>query len=282
MRDGVRRDRLLASIDWSRMAAPQADAYDTRSVLRLAATLPDCDSVAAMPMERSPGSVWFDVAPVYAGRPEFERDFGRYRAAGASHPNVARAVALVDWWPCGATQARSLIRVLHAALDPDVDDDVGWSPDDSCSHSYEDAIGTMWATVHSPVGLAEAIVHEMAHHKLRACGVRFETAECLVANPPSEQYPSPILGGRARPMPAILHAHYALLHMIALETAILAAPVVPAIPLVRGLLKRHLDLLVEGDATLRRCLIVDEYGTGFVPALRRWQTTLVGEAEVYI
>ena len=69
--------------------------------------------------------------------------------------------------------------------------------------------------------------------------------------------------------------------MIALETAILAARVAPAIPLVRGLLRRHLNLIVEGDATLRRYLVVDEYGAAFVPALRRWQATLVGEAEVY-
>src|SRR5262245_12662574 len=122
----------------------------------------------------------------------------------------------------------------------------------------------------------------MAHHKLRALGIAFETADRIVANLRTECYPSPILGGRARPMPAILHAHYALLHMIALETAILAAPLAPAIPLVRGLLKRHLDLLAEGDAMLRRFLVVDEYGAGFVPAVRQWQTTLVGEAEVYI
>jgi HEXXH motif-containing protein len=282
MPDRLTRDRIFASIEWSRMAEPQVDAYDTRSVLRLADTLRHGHSVAATSIPASAGSVWFDVAPVYAGRPAFERHFGRYRAASATHPNVARAVSLVDRWPCGSAQARSLIRVLHAALDPEVEDDVGWNPDESSSHSYEDAIGTMWATVHSSVGLAEAIVHEMAHHKLRACGVRFETAECLVANLPGERYPSPILNGRKRPMPAILHAHYALLHMIALEIAILAARVAPAMPLVRGLLRRHLNLVIGGDITLRRYLVVDEYGADFIPALRRWQTTLVGDADVYL
>jgi hypothetical protein len=83
-------------------------------------------------------------------------------------------------------------------------------------------------------------------------------------------------------MPAILHAHYALLHMIALEIAILAGRVTLAIPLVSSLLRRHLNLVVDGDATLRRYLVVDEYGADFMPALRRWQTTLVGEAAVYI
>lgn len=263
---------LLATTDWSRMAEPQGDGYDTRVFTRLAP--------CAAP--RDGGAVWFDVAPVYKGRPDFERDFARYRDAPATHPNVPRAVALLDAWPAGAAQARRLIGVLHAALDPDVEEDVGWNDISSSSHSYEDAAGTLWATVHSPVGLAEAIVHEMAHHKLRACGVNFTHATALVANLPHERYPSPLLGGRLRPMPALLHAHYALLHMMALEIAILAGDASPAAALVRGLLRQHRELIVESDATLRRHLVVDEYGARFLPALRRWQNELLGQAEVQI
>ena len=281
MRDGLARHRLLAATDWSRMAEPQGDGYDTGMVLRLAATLSPCRPSAPASVAVPAGSVWFDVAPVYAGRSAFERHFARYRVATATHPNVSRAVTLIDAWPRGAAQARRLIHVLHAALDPDVEDDLGWNAIASASHSYEDAMGSLWATVHSPVGLAEAIVHEMAHHKLRACGVRFEHADCLVANRPDERYPSPILGGRARPMPAILHAQYALLYMVALEIAILAARLTPAAQLVRALLRRHLLLIAEGDATLRRHLVVDEYGAGFMPGLRQWQTELVANAEVH-
>jgi HEXXH motif-containing protein len=139
----------------------------------------------------------------------------------------------------------------------------------------------MWATVNSNVGLAEAIVHEMAHHKMRAFGVGFERAEHLVANPPGERYPSPLLGGRPRPMPALLHAHYALLHMVALELEIAATGVVNARPIVAALLRRHLELIDSGEATLRRNLVVDEYGAHFLPALRNWQARLLTRAEIH-
>jgi HEXXH motif-containing protein len=224
--------------------------------------------------------VWFDVAPVYGGRPDFERDFTGFRDAPAGHPNLARAVTLVDAWPVGAAQARALVRVVHAAVDPADTGDDGWEVVASSSHSYEDAFGSLWATVHSPVGLAEAIVHEMAHHKLRAFGVGFSAAERLIANHPDERYPSPLLDGRPRPMPALVHAHYALLHMVALESAILADGDPRAHPVARALRRRHLDLLRESDATLARHLVVDDAGAAFMPAVRRWQRRLVDQAGV--
>jgi hypothetical protein len=259
------------------MAEPQPDAYDTDIVLRLAADRRRSPPSGA---DRPAAAVWFEVAPVYAGRADFERDFTGFGDAPSTHPNLARAVALVDAWPVGAAQARALVHVLHAAVDPTEPGDDGWGVVASSSHSYEDAFGTLWATVHSPVGLAEAVVHEMAHHKLRACGVGFTAAERLVANHPGERYPSPLLDGRPRPMPALVHAHHALLHMVALETAILAAGDPLAHPVAGALRRRHLDLLRESDATLGRHLVVDEAGAAFVPAMRRWQRRLVDRAEV--
>jgi hypothetical protein len=281
MPDSAVLESLLAATDWSRMAEPQGDAYDTGVILKLAVTLhsfrqrePAHDAAGKKP-------VWFDIAPVYAGRHDFERDFAHYRTAPATHPNVLRAVALLHLWPLGTSQARSLIHVLHAAIDPVVDND-GWDAIASSSHSYEDAFGSLWATVHSPLGLAEAIVHEMAHHKLRACGVGFVTASSIVANLPNERYPSPILQGRPRPMPAILHAQYALLHMVALEIAILSANAARARPFVRALLRRHLTQVEQSDRILERSLVVDRYGARFIPAVRRWQARLVSEAQAQI
>jgi HEXXH motif-containing protein len=259
------------------MAEPQPDASDTRTVLRVSG-----DKGRAIRGHMSPetGAVWLDVRPVYAGRADFERDFAGFGDAPGSHPNIARAVRLVDAWPVGAAQARALVHTLHAAIDLTEHGDDGWDVVASSSHSYEDAFGTLWATVHSPVGLAEAIVHEMAHHKLRACGVGFTTAGRLVANHPAERYPSPLLDGRRRPMPALVQAHYALLHMVALETAILAGGDRRAHPVAGALRRRHLDLLRESDATLDRHLVVDEAGAAFMPAMRRWQRRIVDRSEV--
>jgi HEXXH motif-containing protein len=229
--------------------------------------------------------VWFDVSPVYADRPDFVRDFGDYSTAEGLPSTLAPAVELIDCWRVGAAQARAVIRVLHPAYEPgreaelEVDSVLGVVA--SSSHSYADQFGSLWATVDSPVGVAEAIVHEMAHHKLRALGVWFETADRIVANLPTECYPSPILGGRARPMPAVLHAHYALLHMVALELEILAAGPTASHPSVAALLQRHCSLLRAGDVILWRNLVVDEVGARFLPPVREWQTSLLGRSEVY-
>ncbi len=266
-----RARRPAAAPDWARLARPQADGYDTEVICRLSGHAGRLDPAAP---------VWFEVSPVYAGRTDFQQDFQGFPDADASHPSLPLAVALVDCWPLGSAQARRLIRVLHASLEPGIAG-WGWQVVQSSSHSYADDFGSLWATVNSPVGLAEALVHELAHHKLRALGVGFEHADRLVANRPGERYPSPLLGGRPRPMPALLHAHYALLHMLALELEVLAAGVPQARTVVTALLRRHVELLHAGAALLRRELVVDAAGARFVPSLRSWQASLLARSEVY-
>ncbi len=273
-------------VDWARVAEPQLDGSDTDRILQLVAPRghgpPDRCSAPSEPSSGSStpldGTMWFAVAPAYAARGDFRRDFRAFRDAPPTHPNLARAAQLVDRWPLGSRQARRLVDVVHPALDPTLADDLGWDRFAAASHSYDDAFGTLWTTVHSPLGVAEAIVHEMAHHKLRACGVRFESADAIVANPPGECHPSPILGGRRRPMPAVLHGFYAVLHVVALELAIVADGDASATALARRLLRRNLGLLAAGRATLRRHLVVDRVGAAFVPAALAWHDRLSVEA----
>jgi hypothetical protein len=120
----------------------------------------------------------------------------------------------------------------------------------------------------------------MSHHKLRACGVRFDTADRIVANLPDERHPSPLLGGRPRPVPALLHGHYALLHLVALDIAVLTAGAALRPPVQRSL-RRHLAMIGEGDLTFRRHLVVDTAGAGFVTGMRRWQRRLIAEARLW-
>ena len=265
---------------------PQADGYDTRVIRKLGELSSPKRNVGAR--ANASARVWFDLAPVYAGRSDFARDFADYVTAEGLPPTVILAAQLIDCWPTGAVQARVLVRILHPAYEPAESDhrpDLGtgsvWDVIGSSSHSYADEFGTMWATVDSPVGLAEAILHEMAHHKLRALGVAFENASRIVANHPAERYPSPILGGRLRPMPALLHAHYALLHMLALELEILSVGPVEAQTVTAALLRRHRLLLRTGDLVLWRNLVVDDVGAQFLPPLREWEASLFERSEIY-
>lgn len=251
----------MTDTDWERIAVPQADGYDTKAVVALAASR----SVVLCNRQRfvDDAGPWFDVAPIYAARLDFQRDFGRFTTASTDHPNILAAVNLIDAWTVGSSQARHIIRVLHPGLDRQVAFDVGWLRLASWCHSYQDAFGTLWATVHSAVGLAEAIVHEMAHHKLRACGVSFNRAEYLVVNPEWHRAPSPLLNGIARPLPAVLHAYYALLHIATLEVAILRNRIRPAAPLVVHLLRTNLGLIQRSDTLLEDRLLLDRWGEAF-------------------
>jgi hypothetical protein len=82
-------------------------------------------------------------------------------------------------------------------------------------------------------------------------------------------------------MPAVLHAHYALLHILALELEVLSKGPVAAHAVTRALLRRHLVLLRTGDAGLWRNLVVDEIGARFLPPLRDWQASLFERSELY-
>jgi hypothetical protein len=275
LRGGATAAPPLASMDWSRLAEPQADEYDTDVVLKLASDVnpPRKRDGHAGIAQRD--LAWFDVSPAYAGRPDFDRDFGGYIEAPADHPVIPQAVSVLHLWPRGVAQARRLIHTLHAAIDPRTVAGEGLAV--SSSHSYEDAFGTLWATIDSPMALAEAIVHEMAHHKLRALGVGFTSARRIVVNLKNEQYPSPILGGRRRPMPAILHAEYALLHMAALEVSIVAN--VDHLQ-ARERLRRHLALIEQSENVLQRNLVLDKYGAPFMHGMRNWRRRIVSEARM--
>ena len=81
-------------------------------------------------------------------------------------------------------------------------------------------------------------------------------------------------------MPAVVHAQYALLHMVALKLELLARGCLPgadAEALVRALLRRDVRLLREGAVITRRNLVVDQYGELFMHAMWRWQERLFTE-----
>ena len=101
-----------AVLDWARLAAPQADGYDTEAICRLAGGS-GRPEVAGTEMP-----VWFAVSPVYRPRADFQRDFQDFLPADAERPSLPLAVTLLDCWPIGARQARRLeIRVVHAGLE---------------------------------------------------------------------------------------------------------------------------------------------------------------------
>jgi HEXXH motif-containing protein len=204
-----------------------------------------------------------------------------YVDADPGHPCVEEAMDLVRRWPAGVAQVRRLLERLHPALDLARHPILPADRIHSSSHSVESRFGALWATVNSAPGLAQSIVHELAHAKLCAFGVSFERADAIIANDPSECYPSPLVAW-PRPVMAVLHAHYALLHVTALECAILARERSRSTrsAIVRSA-RRHVLLMAGSAAVLRKHVIVDAVGGPFLQSMWEWMDRVRQEVGRY-
>jgi HEXXH motif-containing protein len=263
----------VRALPWGCLAKPQDDGQDLRAVRFLLANT------------TSPGrpSVHVRQTPVGRLRVGIVYDRAELATAGlAGHvdaadddPRIAAGLALLRRWPEGRAMARELLEVLHPALEPDLQPGGATLAIRSSSHSSEDRFGSLWATINSPIGLAQAVVHELAHHKLRALGVAEERAYTVVANDATECRPSPLVAW-PRPMTAVLHAQYALVHITALDVALLETARSSAERKALGRSFRcHAALLHEGARTLRKYLVVDAVGVAFMRGLWDWMEQTV-------
>ena len=103
---------------------------------------------------------------------------------------------------------KALIHTLHPVRAPDeVADADGYSWTSYC-HSLDDPheFGAVRSTIGHPFLLAENLVHEAAHLKLFALGIRKDDCDRLIENSGDELFKSPVIEYRARPMTALVHA----------------------------------------------------------------------------
>src|SRR5262249_33658645 len=122
--------------------------------------------------------------------------------------------------------------------------------------------GSIAVTVDHHVGFAEGIVHETAHHKLRALGVEVERASRLIRNPADATYPSRIRYDCLRPMSAVLHAQYSYPYILQLDLCILRAHECPSRDrrIVTDSLAIILPKLEFGFGVLKEHWLPDEAG----------------------
>jgi prolyl 4-hydroxylase len=275
---------FMKAIDWSRLAEPQADQYDTSVALGLASATTSASRPE--PYRRTaPGNspAVFDgqvaVRYVYDPLPEFKQLSEQFPNAPLDHRNIARAVEYVRTWPTAFTQCQHLLEAIHPALHPQMPVESRAVYRGSLCHSYERLFGTMWATIFCPVGLAESIVHEMAHQKLRVLGVSFESATNVVGNSPSELFVSPVIKDRLRPLMAVLHAEYSYVYVTTLDIHILQAERDPARRKVfESVLERNLARIEEGYGTLKSHFKPGEHGAEFMRGFFAWTDRTIESA----
>ncbi len=159
------------NVDWGRMAEPAAGGYDSGVVLEHAAARGYRRPAAVEPTFLD-GTV--SLAHVYAGEawtpptPD---------APAAVTPAIVAADKMLARTPVLREQVKALVHAIHpgrfgASLRHELPHG-GVAPvhGSSRSHSLDHRFGTLWSTVDCPFGLAQSVVHEMAHQKLRALGL---------------------------------------------------------------------------------------------------------------
>jgi len=265
---------ILETIAWDRMAEPQDDQYDTEITLSLAS------SDGYQRREPGAGPTFLDGAIALAPDPDllFAPDC---EPADPTHPNVARAEGLLRQWPAIFEQSRRLLdTVVLFHHRPFTADQVVGSICGPGSREF----GSVAVTVDHHVGFAEGIVHEMAHHKLRALGVDFEQARRLVRNPHGQTYPSPIRYDCLRPMTAVLHAQYSYTYIIQLDLKILEAREDGERDrqIVSQSLAVIMPKLAFGLQVLKNDLETDEPGAAFVAGLFAWTDRLLDQGNSWL
>lgn len=245
----------MPEIDWSRMARPQEDGYDSDIALFLGGPREAVSadqyifgSVAVTPPPR-------EMAPDITG-------------ALLSHPNIKAAEALINKWPAGAKSFQRLMRQFHPLEQPEQCG--GWG---SVCGSDESLPGTMYATIYSVEGLAEAFMHEMGHTKLRYLGVMLEHADRLITNGPDEVFVSPLRKDKLRPMSAVVHATYSYTYVTVLDLVI-EAP--------QAIVRVNRDRIAEGRDTIKQNLKTDDEGKRFFYGYFEWLDEVIAECESYL
>jgi hypothetical protein len=263
-------------IDWSLVAEPQLDGYDSEVALtRLLAR--------GVARYRPPGNAPTIFDGAVAVRP-LEGPYLSMEGFSSAPPEDKRihlAEYYVRQWPAAFQQFKYLMYSfypLHDLTGSRLPSGKG-----SISHSFQSHIGTMCATVVDPVCLAEAFVHEMAHNKLRALGIMVESAQELITNDPKDLYPSPILIGTPRPMTAVFHAEYSFIYVTKLNLMMLAAdPGGETKRYIMQLLRNNVSRMKPGLRLIQDSIEVDSNGRLFVDGFINWAMRTIAEGQALL
>ena len=190
----------------------------------------------------------------------------RWQAIDGVPPALEQAIDLVGRWPEAADQWPRIIHTIQCFTDAERPGARLYS----ASHSVGSRTGVIGLTPHCPLATAQALVHEMAHTKLRAMGVDNENAIRIVTNPPREMFFSPVVG-EERPMTAVLHAQYSFIHVLQLDILMLETePDEQTRSHIHRLIARNVPRMDAGRDIVARFMRMDRDGEDFMAAFLGW------------
>jgi HEXXH motif-containing protein len=207
----------------------------------------------------------------------------RFLSAPLDHPNLARAVDYLRRWPAAYEQFKGLIDTVYPLTDPTIPAAQRAVYLGSASHSIDAEPGAIYVTVDNALCLAQAMVHELAHHKLRALGVSLESATRLITNDPAQLFDSPIRKDRKRPMTAVFHAEYSFMYVTCLDLHMHAGESDEAVrEQLLMLLVRNVARMEAGLVEIQQHVCTDASGERFMDAFFRWATEVLREGNALL
>jgi len=256
----------MERIDWRRVAEPQSDAYDSRVILSF-----------RPPHTARPDQNVASKSHSVSVRPITHWDPGRFLGLTPDHPNIVAGFDLLKMWRDGFENVEMLLDTIYAALD------IQWNGSSwgCCSGPGPDGFGSVAVTANNAVGFAEGVVHELAHHKLRALGIQVERANRLITNVQSEMFRSPIRYDILRPMAAIVHAQYSYMHVAELDLKIIENCRNSELgeSVIRFSLFQYLPKLAFGIDIITKNVKTDSAGDAFCSGLVTWCSSLLARGQ---
>lgn len=264
------------SIDWTRMAEPQADGYDTDMTLYLSENVITPLRPRVYQRRAIEGTHAFCHDKV-ALRPAPERGLLSETIVPAelNHRHLEMGAALLARWPTVYSQFQRLIDTVYPYTDPEQTRLGKWALGSS-SHSYEEEPGSVHSTIDDALGFAQALVHEMAHQKLRALGVSLDSAERLIVNDPSQLFKSPLHKDWLRPITAVFHDQYSFIYVTALDLEMFARSEEEwESQRILMLLARNVPRMEVGFDEIGRHIRTDAAGEQFFEAFMQWSRNVL-------
>ncbi len=258
--------------DWEIMAVPQIDGSDTDLFVKYA----HASNLSKEDAAREGESSIFN-GTVALRRFDWDEGFlKRYEHAPFDHPSIQEAEALIALWPEVYEQFGKIVKAFNPVLIKGVEDHRNYGG--SNSHQPDDTLGAVWATIHNPILLAQALVHEMAHNKLFSIGQHFTSKGPLFMNEEDELFDSPIRLDIPRPISAVFHGIYAFTHVLALDNVLFEKGNEADKMYFVKLMKNNALRVKKGSELIKKCAKLTPEGKAFVHQFMRWSDQEIKKA----
>jgi hypothetical protein len=265
----------ISEVDWSRMAEPQEDEYDTRIILDFARAEESpraCEIYVPRPISGHP--TIFDSQAAIRHLHETCPYEPRLKNGPLGHPNINTAVEYVRRWPVIFNQFRQLIDTFSPIIDTTLSPGDGEQGElsGSVSYSEEDIFGAVAATFFDPIGLAEAFVIQLANNKLSAVGISSDDdSTFLVLNLPGEIFKGQMIENEEVTIKRTFKDKYAYAHAVQLDIKMLEQETKDTdLTKLLKTLGSNIFKLEQDLQGVREQLKVDEAGQIFVDGFFSW------------